>query len=151
MVRRNPRNGTANGPSIKLTWWAAKNTWQKVIGKIGQFEGEEGHVPLDLVAATPKKWYFGPDRGAAEIAAHRLVQLWREIQALGLRNGIQLYIQLLAMSIRAQLQYRVSFVLSASGQFLTTGVEFLGIWALFARFDQLQAGRCRRSRCSTAR
>ncbi|MFA9480015.1 ABC transporter permease [Phycisphaerales bacterium AB-hyl4] len=56
-------------------------------------------------------------------------------------NGLQLYIRLLGTSVRSQLQYRASFLLAASGQFLATGVEFLGIWALFARFDQLQGWR----------
>ncbi len=53
-------------------------------------------------------------------------------------SGMQLYLRLLGASIRSQLQYRASFLLAAGGQFFVTAVEFLGIWALFARFGQLQ-------------
>jgi ABC-2 type transport system permease protein len=52
-------------------------------------------------------------------------------------DTLKLYWQYLMISIRAQIQYRAAFVLAASGQFLTTGVEFLGVWALFDRFGQL--------------
>lgn len=54
-----------------------------------------------------------------------------------LRDGINLYLRLLAQSIRGQLQYRVSFLLNSFGQFVTTGVEALGVWALFERFGHL--------------
>lgn len=43
----------------------------------------------------------------------------------------------LSVSIRSQMQYRASFLLSALGQFLITGIEFVGVWALFARFGRL--------------
>lgn len=52
-------------------------------------------------------------------------------------GGLRLYVRLLAVSIRAQLQYRTSFLLSSLGQFVSTGVEALGVWALFARFGRL--------------
>jgi ABC-2 type transport system permease protein len=48
-----------------------------------------------------------------------------------------LYLRLIGVSIRAQMQYRVSFLLLSVGQFVTTGVEFAAIWALFARFGAL--------------
>ena len=35
------------------------------------------------------------------------------------------------------MQYRASFIVSALGQFIVTGVEALGIWALFNRFGHL--------------
>ena len=41
------------------------------------------------------------------------------------------------VSIRAQLQYRASFLLNAVGQFGGSGIEFLGLWALFDRFGHL--------------
>ena len=41
-------------------------------------------------------------------------------------------------SIRCQMQYRVSFVLGAMGQFLATGIDFVGLWALFDRFENLR-------------
>jgi ABC-2 type transport system permease protein len=52
-------------------------------------------------------------------------------------GGLRLYLRFLAVSIRSQLQYRVSFLLSSVGQFVTTGVEALGVWALFERFGRL--------------
>jgi ABC-2 type transport system permease protein len=39
--------------------------------------------------------------------------------------------------VRATLQYRLSFVLMAFGYFITSGVEALGVWALFDRFGML--------------
>jgi ABC-2 type transport system permease protein len=53
------------------------------------------------------------------------------------RDALALYMRLLGLSIRAQMQYRASFVLLAMGQFVVTGIEILGIWALFARFGEL--------------
>ena len=44
---------------------------------------------------------------------------------------------MIGVSIRAQMQYRASFLLMSVGQFITTGVEMLGIWALFDRFGNL--------------
>ena len=35
------------------------------------------------------------------------------------------------------MQYRASFVFSALGQFLVTGIEIIGVWALFERFGGL--------------
>ena len=52
-------------------------------------------------------------------------------------NGVQLYGRLLGQSVKAQLQYRVSFLLMAFGHFVTTIVEAFGIWALFDRFGGL--------------
>ena len=52
-------------------------------------------------------------------------------------NGLQLYGRLVSVSIRGQMQYRGSFLASAIGQFIVTGVEALGIWALFDRFGHL--------------
>ena len=53
-------------------------------------------------------------------------------------SATRLYFLLLAASIRAQMQYRASFLMGAVGQFLITGIEIVGIWALFDRFGQLQ-------------
>lgn len=52
-------------------------------------------------------------------------------------NSLQLYIRYVAISLRAQMQYRGSFLLTSAGAFLATGVDFVAIWALFARFRQL--------------
>ena len=52
-------------------------------------------------------------------------------------NAFALYINYVAISLRGQMQYRVSFILGTLGQLLGTGVEFVGILALFERFESL--------------
>jgi ABC-2 type transport system permease protein len=52
-------------------------------------------------------------------------------------NAVRLYGRLVSQSIRAQLQYRWSFVLMVFGNFVTSVVEVVGIWALFERFGTL--------------
>ena len=52
-------------------------------------------------------------------------------------NPLLLYLRLIAQSIRAQLQYRASFLLMAFGSFVASVVEAVGIWALFERFGTL--------------
>ena len=54
-------------------------------------------------------------------------------------DALRLYGRYLGISIRGQMQYRASFVLGTIGQFLVTGIEFLGLWALFARFGSLRS------------
>ena len=56
-----------------------------------------------------------------------------------MRDGLRLYWLYVKLSIRAQLQYRAAFLLAVLGQFLITGVEFLGVWALFDRFGRLHS------------
>ena len=52
-------------------------------------------------------------------------------------DALSLYGRMIGVSIRAQMQYRVSFLLMSIGHFVTTGVEMFGIWALFDRFGNL--------------
>lgn len=54
-----------------------------------------------------------------------------------MRNAFYLYRRMVGISIRGQMQYRASFILQTVGQILATGIEFLGLWALFARFNTL--------------
>ncbi len=49
-----------------------------------------------------------------------------------------MYFRYIGISIRAQMQYRASFIMQATGHFLITVIEFLGIWVLFDRFKSLQ-------------
>lgn len=56
-------------------------------------------------------------------------------------NAFRLYLRYLGISIRAQMQYRASFVMLSFGLMVATGVEFLGIWALFERFGSLREWR----------
>ena len=53
-------------------------------------------------------------------------------------NDFRLYFRYIGISVRSQLQYRASFILQAAGQMAVTGIEFLGVWALFQRFGGLR-------------
>ena len=55
----------------------------------------------------------------------------RSVGALGL------YGRLVSLSVRSHLQYRASFVLMATGHFVTSVMEAVGLWALFDRFGML--------------
>jgi ABC-2 type transport system permease protein len=52
-------------------------------------------------------------------------------------DALRLYGCYVAASIKGQMQYPASFVLLSVGQFLSTIVEFIGVWALFSRFQSL--------------
>lgn len=52
-------------------------------------------------------------------------------------NNLLLYLRYISVSIRAQMQYKISFWLQILGQFLGTVIEFFGIWALFSRFNSI--------------
>src|SRR6185295_17572244 len=53
-------------------------------------------------------------------------------------NELRLYRRYASISLRAQMEYRASFVMQTAGQFVITGIEFLGIWALFSRFGGIR-------------
>jgi ABC-2 type transport system permease protein len=53
-------------------------------------------------------------------------------------HALRLYGRYASISLRSQLEYRASFVMQACGQFVITGLEFAGIWALFARFGRIR-------------
>jgi len=55
-----------------------------------------------------------------------------------LRNSLRLYISYARASVRGQMQYRGSFVMMMLGAMLGTGTDFIGIWALFARFGSIR-------------
>lgn len=55
-----------------------------------------------------------------------------------LQDSLRLYLRLLGMSVRSQLQYRASFLLLTTAHLAITGIEFLGVWALFDRFRHLR-------------
>ena len=52
-------------------------------------------------------------------------------------NALALYRRCIAASIRAQLAYPTSFALTTLGAFLITIIDFVGVWALFHRFDHI--------------
>ena len=53
-------------------------------------------------------------------------------------NALRLYGRYVAISVRGQMQYRVSFLLQTLGHMTMTGLEFVGMWALFHRFGSLR-------------
>ena len=54
---------------------------------------------------------------------------------------IRLYLHYISVSIRSQMQYRLSFALQTFGQVIVCGIDFLAIWAMFARFGTLRGWR----------
>src|SRR5262245_38754938 len=56
-------------------------------------------------------------------------------------NPLRLYLRYASISLRGQLAHRASFLMQTAGHFLVTGLEFVGIWALFARFGQIAGWR----------
>lgn len=56
-------------------------------------------------------------------------------------HDVRLYFRYLGVSVRSQMQYRGSFIMLTLGQFVVTGSEFLGVLALFHRFEQIKGWR----------
>jgi ABC-2 type transport system permease protein len=53
-------------------------------------------------------------------------------------NNTYVYFRFLEISVRGQMQYRVSFVMLSFAHFLTTVVEFVAVLVLFDRFGSLK-------------
>lgn len=53
-------------------------------------------------------------------------------------TGLRLYFRYAAISLSGQLQYRASVIMQSIGVLLITGIEFLGIVALFDRFGHVR-------------
>lgn len=53
-------------------------------------------------------------------------------------DSLRLYFKYIKLNIESQLQYKASFIMMSFGHFLITFIEFLGIWVLFQRFDNLK-------------
>src|SRR4051794_25811298 len=53
-------------------------------------------------------------------------------------NALKLYCRYAAVSLRGQFQYRASLIMQTFGHFIIAAVEFVGVWALFARFGQIR-------------
>ncbi|MET8827458.1 ABC transporter permease [Streptomyces sp. NPDC004610] len=54
-----------------------------------------------------------------------------------LREGLRVYVLIVAMWIRSTMAYRVSFVMTTLGSFLATGLDFIAILLMFSRVDAL--------------
>jgi ABC-2 type transport system permease protein len=55
-----------------------------------------------------------------------------------MRDSVRLYFLYMGVSLRAQMQYRASFIMFAFGQFLTFALEYSGVVAMFDRFGTLR-------------
>ncbi|HTE20603.1 MAG TPA: ABC-2 family transporter protein [Armatimonadota bacterium] len=53
-------------------------------------------------------------------------------------DNLRLYLHYVGISIRGQMQYRASFLMLTLAQLLITAMEFVAVWALFARFGNLR-------------
>ena len=53
-------------------------------------------------------------------------------------DTLALYFRFVSVCLRSKMQYRASFILLSAGQFLSLALEFLAVWALFARFGNLK-------------
>ena len=52
-------------------------------------------------------------------------------------DGLRLYGRYAAASVRGQIRYPASFLMTSLASLVSTGVEVFGIWALFARFGHI--------------
>jgi len=52
-------------------------------------------------------------------------------------NSLNLYLKMMSMTMKSQMEYKLSFILMSFGHFLITFIEFIGMYALFLRFDQI--------------
>lgn len=55
-----------------------------------------------------------------------------------MRRSVGLYLQMISISIRSQMQYKSSFLLLSFAHFISTFAEIIGIWVLFERFKFIQ-------------
>lgn len=53
-------------------------------------------------------------------------------------NSVRLYFHYASLSFRSQMEYRTSFFIRSLAHFTITGVEFLGLVALFQRFGHIE-------------
>jgi ABC-2 type transport system permease protein len=53
-------------------------------------------------------------------------------------SALALYLRYAGASVRGQMQYPASFLLLSISQLFVTGIEFIGVWALFARFGSIE-------------
>jgi ABC-2 type transport system permease protein len=56
-------------------------------------------------------------------------------------NAARLYGRYVAVSLRAQMQYPGSFIVTSIGAFAATITDFIAIWALFVRFQRIEGWR----------
>lgn len=75
-------------------------------------------------------------KSSADIKSIHELSLWESF-----KEHLTLYWQFTAISLRGQMQYRASFVMLVFGNLFSSGIEFVGIAALFTRFGNLRGWR----------
>jgi ABC-2 type transport system permease protein len=56
-------------------------------------------------------------------------------------NALRLYGRYVMVSLRGQMTHAASFLIMSAGAFASTVTDFIGIWALFARFREIDGWR----------
>jgi ABC-2 type transport system permease protein len=56
-------------------------------------------------------------------------------------NSLRLYGRYVVVSLRSQMQYPGAFIATSIGAFVATGIDFVGMWALFSRFRSIEGWR----------
>lgn len=52
-------------------------------------------------------------------------------------DNFKIYLKLIRMAIRSQMEYKASFIMMTIGHFVITFIEFMGLYALFLRFESI--------------
>ena len=60
---------------------------------------------------------------------------------MSIANSMYVYFRFLSVSVRSQMQYKVSFIMLTVGHLVVTASEFVAVLVLFDRFDSIQ-GYC---------
>lgn len=53
-------------------------------------------------------------------------------------RSVKLYGKFFSINLKSQMQYKISFLFTFLGQFLTAFTSFLGIWFMFSRFNTVE-------------
>ena len=61
---------------------------------------------------------------------------------------MKLYMNLVAMNLTSQMQYRVSFLLTTLGQFITAFTSFFGLYFIFSRVNAIDDFNYNRYYCA---
>ena len=56
-------------------------------------------------------------------------------------NAVRLYGRYVGASLRGQMKYPAAFLATSLGAFAATVIDFVAVWALFARFSQIEGWR----------
>ena len=95
---------------------------------------------MDALTPSLKTPPSAPGRPPPSLSAYAIpppLRREREARPPALASLPRLYVRLAGAVVRAQMQYRTSFVLYATGVFLTNGLEFVALLVLFGQAPSL--------------